>query len=592
MGAILNFDLLTLGLTIAAIGILGFVTYLANRKSITNITFLAFAVITVIYSVVNLISYKPFTPFTINLWLFRIVIATAVWHAFFLFQLFYVFPQEKVMFSKKYKYILIPATIFVSLFNLTPFVFSKIDTASLARKAIVEKGILVFGLFVLTLIIAAITLLIRKTIRAKEREKQAFEAILIGTILTFGLLLTFNFIFPAILEQVQYISFAPLFFFPFVAFSFYAILRYNLMNVKVVSTEILVFALSTVTFFEILIADTTGLIVYRSLIFVAVLSFGIFLIKSVVREIEQREEIEQLATQLSRSNDELESANTKLKELDKKKTEFLSLASHQLRSPLTAIKGYSSMILEGSFGKLEKQTEEAIRVVFESSQKLVMVIEDFLNVTRIELGRMKYAFDTIDIGELITNVINEQKPNIIHRGLTITFDKVAGDYHAYADLGKVSQVFSNLIDNSVKYTKEGSLTSKLELIQNDRGEKIIRFSIKDTGVGIGPETLPHLFEKFTRAEDAAKTNIIGTGLGLFVARQIIEAHGGKIWAESAGKGKGSTFFVELYTQKGHEVIPVDTAASEPAPSLASVAAQAQETIASMPSSQTTPENPA
>jgi signal transduction histidine kinase len=136
-----------------------------------------------------------------------------------------------------------------------------------------------------------------------------------------------------------------------------------------------------------------------------------------------------------------------------------------------------------------------------------------------------------------------------------------GEYLCYGDGGKIKQVMSNLIDNAVKYTKEGTISVGLRHVSDESGVKMLEFSVKDTGVGIASETLPHLFEKFSRADDASKTNIIGTGLGLFVAKQIVDAHGGKIWAESAGKGKGATFFIRLYVSKGHDNVRSETATS-------------------------------
>ncbi|MCX6712903.1 MAG: HAMP domain-containing sensor histidine kinase, partial [Candidatus Vogelbacteria bacterium] len=188
--------------------------------------------------------------------------------------------------------------------------------------------------------------------------------------------------------------------------------------------------------------------------------------------------------------------------------------------------------------------------------KLVLVIEDFLNITRIELGRIKYDLTEWSFNTLVKNVIGEQKPNIERRGLSFSYDEDAPEYKVYADQGKVSQVISNLIDNSTKYTKEGSIAVKVSGVTDKDGKKGVRVTVKDTGVGVAPETMPHLFEKFSRAEDASKTNIIGTGLGLYVAKQIMDAHQGKIWAESEGKGKGSTFFVELALTTGVAPVPV------------------------------------
>jgi signal transduction histidine kinase len=229
-----------------------------------------------------------------------------------------------------------------------------------------------------------------------------------------------------------------------------------------------------------------------------------------------------------------------LADLDRMKTEFVSIASHQLRTPITAIKGYASMLLEGSFGHVDNKVKDAIAVVFDSSQKLVSVVEDFLNITRIELGKMKYDMALFNFKELTERVIGELKPTIERKGIKLNFSADAGPHQISGDTGKISQVISNLIDNSLKYTPKGEVDINVRRYDNK-----IELSVKDSGVGIAPEVLPKLFEKFIRADDAGQTNISGTGLGLYVAKQIVEAHNGRIWAESEGPGKGSTFYVDF-----------------------------------------------
>jgi signal transduction histidine kinase len=157
---------------------------------------------------------------------------------------------------------------------------------------------------------------------------------------------------------------------------------------------------------------------------------------------------------------------------------------------------------------------------------------------------MKYAFETIDWRALIDDILGELKPNIEKSGLAFSF-KVEDenmDYRITADRDKFQQVIANLIDNSMKYTPKGSVALSLSF---DRPKDKFVFKIQDTGIGIDPEVLPHLFAKWTRAGNANKTNIKGTGLGLFVAKEIIAAHHGEVRAESAGEGKGSTFIVEM-----------------------------------------------
>ena len=310
-----------------------------------------------------------------------------------------------------------------------------------------------------------------------------------------------------------------------------------MFNVKVVVTQLLVFVIWIFAFLRILFDES---IVDRGLdagLFLILIIFGILIIRSVVKEIKQREKIELLATDLKKAND-------RLTELDRQKSEFVSFATHQLRAPLTAMKGYASLILEGDMGKVTTEAREAVGRIFESTNTLANIVDDYLNVTRIELGTMKYAFETVDLKTLIEDVIAELKPNI-DKMTKVKFifgaENMGSDYRITADRDKLKQVIANLIDNSLKYTPSGSVGVSLAI---NRAKHKFVFMIKDTGIGIAPETLPHLFNKVTRAGNANKTNIKGTGLGLFVAKEIITAHHGTIRAESNGEGKGSTFIVE------------------------------------------------
>jgi signal transduction histidine kinase len=257
--------------------------------------------------------------------------------------------------------------------------------------------------------------------------------------------------------------------------------------------------------------------------------------RSVFKEVSQRERLQKLTIQL-------ENANEKLKGLDKLKTEFISLASHQLRSPLTAIKGYASMLLEGSFKPLEvPEQKTAIERIFQSSMNLARVVEDLLDVSKIEQGGMKYEMSSIDIKKLAKDIADELKVTAKNKGLQLDFEeKDLGGYVVKADPVKIRQAILNLVDNSIKYTQSGFV--KVVVTKPSVGK--LRISIIDSGMGISEENMGKLFEKFSRG-DGGKVNAGGSGLGLYLVKEIVEAHSGKVWAESQGVGKGSTFIVEL-----------------------------------------------
>ena len=319
----------------------------------------------------------------------------------------------------------------------------------------------------------------------------------------------------------------------FVGFTTYAILKLHLFNIKVIATELLVFALSSFSLIRTIVSDQLNDQIINGGIFLCILIVGVFLIRSVINEVKQRQKIEKLAK-------ELEKANERLKELDALKTEFISFATHQLRAPITAIKGYTSEILEGDFGSVPDNLKAPAEVIMESSSSLAVLVDDYLNVSRIEQGKMKYEFSDFNLGDLVNEVANEQRPSVEKKGLKLESASPADKVMVHADRGKIKQVIMNLLDNAVKYTPAGQI-----IIALAKQDGKARLSVRDTGAGIKPETMSHLFQKFSRASDASKYNLFGTGLGLYLASELLKAHNGKIWAESEGDGKGSTFFVEL-----------------------------------------------
>ncbi len=326
----------------------------------------------------------------------------------------------------------------------------------------------------------------------------------------------------------------------------YGVVRHKLLSPKVVVAQLFTSALTLISFVEVVFAETSREIVYKIIIFCVVTFFSWLFIRSVRKEIEIKD-------QLALKEIELTKNNAELARISAEKTEFVSLASHQIRGPLTSIKGYSSMIVEGDFGPVSQEVKDAANVMIDSCNTLARVVNDYLDITRIEQGRMKFEFSDVDLKGLIHTCIQELSPSITRAGLKCfvhlpEHPNSAGVewWHIKGDAPKLKQVILNLIDNAIKYTPKGSLS--VSLVETD--QKMIRFSVKDTGVGIAPTTMPKLFNKFSRAENASETNILGTGLGLYVAKMMVEAFQGKIWAESEGQGKGSTFIVELKEKRG------------------------------------------
>jgi len=248
-----------------------------------------------------------------------------------------------------------------------------------------------------------------------------------------------------------------------------------------------------------------------------------------------------LEKEVEKATQKLRSANEELKKLDVAKSEFISIASHQLRTPLTVIKGYISMILEGNFGELTPGERESLEKVYDSGERLIQLVENLLNISRIESGRLQFDYEIVQIEEIVDSVVEELTRAAGKKGLRLDYKKPAKPLPKLKiDEEKIRQVILNLIDNAIKYTKKGGVTVGLKKSGSD-----IELCVSDSGMGIKKEDKPNLFKKFSRGHGTSIVHTEGTGLGLYVAYEMIVAHKGKIWAESKGEGKGSKFCFEL-----------------------------------------------
>ncbi len=262
---------------------------------------------------------------------------------------------------------------------------------------------------------------------------------------------------------------------------------------------------------------------------------GIYLVRAVIHEQENREKGERLARYLA-------NANARLREIDKQKTEFVSLASHELRSPIAAIKGYSSMVLDGTYGEIPDHLHEPLNRILESGKRIALMVDDFLNVSRIEQGRMVYDMQRVELSTLVRVAVEELQVIADTKQLTLTVECPNEEVYVPADECKLKQVISNLLDNAIKYTPAGSVRVVVEVLPVQHAALV---RVIDTGIGVAPEDVDKLFHKFQRAPNANTATVYGTGLGLYIAREIVRAHNGWIQVASDGVGKGSAFTVEL-----------------------------------------------
>ena len=220
--------------------------------------------------------------------------------------------------------------------------------------------------------------------------------------------------------------------------------------------------------------------------------------------------------------------------------DFLAFVAHQLRTPVTVAKGYVAMLLEGLFDEVTPNQKKIYEQIYTSCERIVRLINNFLDLPRIHAGTMHFALKAESLGEIMRQAISESQPladlkKIVFIG-TIPTRKLS----IQADYENLLQAFSNVLDNALKYTQEGSVRVSVE-----ETPSAYRITITDTGIGIAKENLPGIFVKFSRVGDMRELYREGRGLGLYIARKIVEGHGGRIWADSEGLGKGSMFTIEL-----------------------------------------------
>jgi len=257
---------------------------------------------------------------------------------------------------------------------------------------------------------------------------------------------------------------------------------------------------------------------------------------------------------LQKTTVELREANERLAQLDMAKSEFLSIASHQLYTPLTAIKGYLSMVEEGDYGRVNKKMQPVMGILYQSSERLIGLIKNLLDVSRIESGRLELSLESVDLAKMAKEIVTELMPNAQKKSLALNFLCAEDELpHVVADAQRIRQVVLNVVDNAIKYTNNGKIDVRL-VKENDS----LIFSVQDTGKGVTAEDIGRLFVKFTRVGGAEKYHTDGSGLGLYVARKIVREHHGDIWVDSPGLSRGSTFFVRLPVEGSKEALTVGT----------------------------------
>lgn len=249
-----------------------------------------------------------------------------------------------------------------------------------------------------------------------------------------------------------------------------------------------------------------------------------------------------LSLEIKKATADLSTANIKLKELDRLKDDFVSVASHELRTPMTAIRSYSWMALHKSDTPLSPKLKMYLDRIHTSTERLINLVNDMLNISRIESGRVEINPVVFEMPKLVSDVFAEIEPKANEKKLHLVMEQSIPP-KVFADPDKVHQVLLNLLGNALKFTPaEGTVS-----VSFFTDGQVLETKIKDSGVGISKEDLSHLFTKFGRLDNSyvAAATSGGTGLGLYICKIMVEMMGGKIWAQSAGTGQGSEFIFSV-----------------------------------------------
>jgi len=528
-------DYITLSLAIvtvanAALGLI----LLLNSKGSKVAGVYAINIVTILFWTASMMFFRQAGAMHELMWTRMLYVGASLIASTFVY-FTYTFPHQEKIGRREYGLIFIPNLLLLGLILFTNTIITAIEHPLVGEKVILFGSLFGFyGVYILAYFAFGFYRLILKYQQSSNKtERRQIIYLLGGYVVSANIAFVTNLILPLFhifafnwMGQVSTIL--------MVSFALYSILKHHLFSVQVIASELFAFGLSALVLARTLLSETLREQLINGIQFIFVVLISILFVRNMIKEVRDKERIAELA-------DSLKNTNKKLRALDQQKSEFISIATHQLRAPLTSIKGYTSMIMEGSYGKVPKKIEEIIDRIFRSTNALTLVVSDFLDISRIEQGRMRYDKTKFDLKDLVSEVVYEQEPTAKAKGITLNYSfNNTETYPVYADRTKMRQVIANLLDNAIKYTNEGHVGVCMKRV----GDKV-RFWTEDTGIGMSEDTISILFEKFSRAQNANKTNVMGTGLGLYVAKQLIEAHSGLIWAESDGVGKGSRFIFEI-----------------------------------------------
>lgn len=356
----------------------------------------------------------------------------------------------------------------------------------------------------------------------KQREVRLFTFALASFIGIF----TLSNIFKDVFNIYSFDIFGPLGMLFFMGLVAYLIVEYKTFNVKLISAQVLVWGLAILVGAQFVFARAITNYLIVGITFLGIILFGQRLIRSVKKEVKQKEELAIL--------------NANLENLIQQRESLVHLVTHKVKGSFTRSKFIFDGMLSEMFGQMTPEMRKMAKLGFESNNNGVKNVDLILNAANLEKGRVKYDMKSIDLKDIVIEALDERKERAEKKKLDLEFDAIEKEYNVKGDAFWLKEAIDNLIENSIRYTKVGSVQVSLKKVANK-----ILFTVKDTGVGISVEDKKNLFTEGGRGKDSTKINVDSTGYGLYTVKLVIEAHGGRVWVESDGPGKGSTFYVEM-----------------------------------------------
>jgi len=320
--------------------------------------------------------------------------------------------------------------------------------------------------------------------------------------------------------------FGPLGMLIFLGFLTYMIVKFQAFNVKLFSAQALVWAVVFFIGAQFFFIRNPINYVLNGITFVMTIIFGNYLISSVKREIEQKEYLSTL--------------NLELKGLIKQRENLVHLITHKVKGSFTRSKYIFAEMVEGSFGKLDDMIMKMAKKGLDSDNEGIHTVDMVLNSFNLGSGIVKYDMKPMDLKKTVEEVLSEKGSRAKDKGLGVEFLAPDAEYKINGDVFWIKEVVNNFVENSIRYSLKGSIHIKLEKLDGK-----VRLGVKDEGVGLSDDDKKGLFTEGGRGKDSLKMNVDSTGYGLFSVKVIVQAHGGRVWAESEGRDMGSTFWIEL-----------------------------------------------